>query len=173
MNGTWPPTQLTTRWDLRGHACRSTPPVLQLTLSKIPIPRKPFQLPSGSFLYTTSTVPRTCIGAPPGDVTNEPVNGRHSTAQPSQKSQVFGFRNVAQHLEVVLAVWRSLLSRIACLPTSAGGTGPRRTASSVHRSVSATGSRDNVAAMSCWRAFSMAARSAARPLSLPADAAGP
>src|SRR5262249_2164095 len=40
---------------------------------------------------------------------------------------------------------------------------------SVHTSVSATGSRDNVAAMSCWRSFSMAARSAARPASLPDD----
>src|SRR5262249_41879464 len=53
--------------------CQSTPPALQLTQPAIPAPRKHFQAPSGSFLYTMSTVPRACTGAPPGDVTNEAV----------------------------------------------------------------------------------------------------
>jgi hypothetical protein len=64
---------------------------------------------------------------------------------------------------------RSMLARMACLPTSGGWPGLSRIASSVHRSVSATGSRDNVAAMSCWWIFSMAARSAWRLSSDPAD----
>jgi protein-L-isoaspartate(D-aspartate) O-methyltransferase len=38
--------------------------------------------------------------------------------------------------------------------------------------VGAGSGRDNVAAMSCWWSFSMAARSASRPLSRPTDAAG-
>ena len=40
-------------------ACQSTPPVVQLTQLVIPATRKPFQLPSGIFLLTPSTVPRT------------------------------------------------------------------------------------------------------------------
>jgi hypothetical protein len=43
------------------------------THSGIPIARKHFQLPSGSFLSTASTVPRTCVGSPPGDATYEAV----------------------------------------------------------------------------------------------------
>jgi hypothetical protein len=43
------------------------------THSVIPIARKHFQLPSGSFLSTASTVPRTCFGSPPGDATYEAV----------------------------------------------------------------------------------------------------
>lgn len=66
-------------------ACQSTPPVVQLTQSVIPATRKPFQLPSGIFLYTMSTLPRRCTGAPPGDVINETVYGRHSTAQPPSR----------------------------------------------------------------------------------------
>ena len=58
---------------------------LQLTQSMIPAPRKPFQVPSGIFLCTPSTLPRTCTGAPPGDVINETVNGRHSTSQPPSR----------------------------------------------------------------------------------------
>ena len=58
---------------IRSAACQSTPPALQLTQPVIPAPRKHFQAPSGSFLYTMSTVPRACTGAPPGDVTNEAV----------------------------------------------------------------------------------------------------
>lgn len=50
-----------------------------------PIPRKPFQLPSGSFFRTPSTVPRTCTGASPGDVSNEPVHRPHPTAQPPSR----------------------------------------------------------------------------------------
>src|SRR5215510_13477495 len=59
--------------------CRATPH------AKNPAPRKHFQLPSGIFLATMSTMPRPFTGAPPGDVINEPVNGRHSTAQPSSR----------------------------------------------------------------------------------------
>ena len=66
-------------------ACQSTPPVVQLTQSVIPATRKTFQLPSGIFLYTMSTLPRRCTGAPPGDVINETVYGRHSTAQPPSR----------------------------------------------------------------------------------------
>ena len=66
-------------------AGQSTPPVLQLTQLVIPAPRKPFQVPSGIFLCTPSTLPRSCTGAPPGDVTNEMVNGRHSTSQPPSR----------------------------------------------------------------------------------------
>src|SRR5713101_3282703 len=62
------------------------------THSVIPIARKHFQLPSGSFLSTASTVPRTCVGSPPGDATNDALKERHSTAPPSQilKSLVSG-----------------------------------------------------------------------------------
>lgn len=66
-------------------ACQSTPPVVQLTQSVIPATRKPFQLPSGIFLYTMSTLPLRCTGAPPGDVINETVYGRHSTAPPPSR----------------------------------------------------------------------------------------
>jgi hypothetical protein len=37
--------------------------------SVIPIARKTFQRPSGSFLSTASSVPRTCVGSPPGNAT--------------------------------------------------------------------------------------------------------
>src|SRR5438105_15889235 len=59
--------------------CRTT------TQSVIPATRKTFQLPSGIFLYTMSTLPLRCTGAPPGDVINETVYGRHSTAQPPSR----------------------------------------------------------------------------------------
>ncbi len=59
--------------------------VVQLTQSKIPARRKHFQLPSGIFLCTPSTLPRRCAGVPPGDVTNEAVYGRHSTSQPPSR----------------------------------------------------------------------------------------
>ena len=60
--------------------------------SVIPIARKHFQLPSGSFLSTASTVPRTCVGWRPGDATNDAAKERHSTAPASQivKSLVSG-----------------------------------------------------------------------------------
>ena len=38
-----------------------------------PIARKHFQLPSGSFFNTMSTVPRICFASPPGESTKEPV----------------------------------------------------------------------------------------------------
>jgi hypothetical protein len=43
------------------------------THSEIPIARKHFQLPSGSFLSTASAVPRTCFGSSPADATYEAV----------------------------------------------------------------------------------------------------
>jgi small GTP-binding protein len=69
-------------------ACQSTPPVVQLTQSVIPAARKPFQLPSGIFLCTPSTLPRRCTGGPPGDVTTETVYGRHSTSQPPSRKTI-------------------------------------------------------------------------------------
>ena len=39
-----------------------------------PIARKHFQLPSGSFFHTPSTVPRICFASPPGESTYEAVN---------------------------------------------------------------------------------------------------
>ena len=41
-------------------------PACAPTHCAIPIARKHFQLPSGSFLSTTSAVPRTCFGSLPG-----------------------------------------------------------------------------------------------------------
>ncbi len=56
--------------------------IVQLTQSKIPAPRKAFQLPSCTFLCTPSARPRRFTGAPPADVITESVYGRHSTSQP-------------------------------------------------------------------------------------------
>jgi hypothetical protein len=39
-----------------------------------PIPRKHFQLPSGSFFRIKSTVPRTCAGVAPGDAIIDALN---------------------------------------------------------------------------------------------------
>ena len=100
---------------------------------------------------------------PPGDGMYETVYGRHSTSQPPSRKIISLYsRDVGQHLGPFVGGRRSLLSRIACLPTSAGGTRPIRTASSVHISVNATWSSDKVASMSCWWSFSMPATSAAR-----------
>ena len=85
-------------------ACQSTPPVVQLTQSVIPAPRKPFQLPSGSFLCTPSTMPRSCIGAPPGDVDKR--DGERTPLDfPAtiQKDHFLVFRDVAQHLELFVS----------------------------------------------------------------------
>ena len=43
-------------------------------VSFIPIARKHFQLPSGSFFNTISTVPRICFASPPGESAYEAVN---------------------------------------------------------------------------------------------------
>src|SRR5438067_1056509 len=78
-----------------------------------------------------------------------------------QHRQVLGFWNVAQHLET----WASGPAFVALsdslFANSSGWPGLRRTASSVHKSVRATGPRDRVAAISCWRSFSMPAISCA------------
>ena len=50
-----------------------------------PIPRKHFQLPSGSLFNTTSTVPRICFASPPGESTYEAVKERHTTAEPPSR----------------------------------------------------------------------------------------
>lgn len=50
------------------------PPVLPGAAGSIdPIARNTFQLPSGSFLNTASTVPRACFVSPPGESTYEAV----------------------------------------------------------------------------------------------------
>ena len=54
---------------------RHKPPALAVVSGSVPpIPRKHFQLPSGSFLSTTSTLPRICFASPPGESTYEAVN---------------------------------------------------------------------------------------------------
>src|SRR5438445_2817210 len=41
--------------------------------AEAPIPRKPFQLPSGSLFWTPSTWPRICFTSPPADSTYDTV----------------------------------------------------------------------------------------------------
>jgi hypothetical protein len=78
---------MTTRSKLRGADTRHTPPALAGVLgSTPPSARKAFQLPSGSFFNTPSTVPRICFTSPPGDSVYEAVNVRHSTAQPPSRN---------------------------------------------------------------------------------------
>ena len=67
--------------------------------TQAPIMRKSFQLPSGSFLSTISTVPRTCFASPPGESPIKCVGTPLDGPATIQKREVLGFRNEAQHLE--------------------------------------------------------------------------